>query len=812
MTASETAQEAIFVGANKQNCGSAYNAKNSVVAFAAANTVALWKPLDKNHNGVYYTLKHHTKEVTGVEFLPESPYLVSVGEDHGVHVWKEKKDVYEHHQSLEGHTHSVQCVAVVNPAVFVTGGADHEIIIWVCNDNQKFEMGYKFQVKSNFYPLTLAVQDIDDKGNYILAVGGTTNNVYIYTFQVQYGSVNKFRKSEELTGHEDWVKCLAFVVQEKSEDYILATGSQDRYVRLWRLRLNDKIDNSDEDPTKLTLLANKQFKFEYGDGDKAAFSFEALITGHDDWISGLQWHPSCRNGDGGSGEKQLQLLTATADTALMIWEMDVDSGIWVCVSRLGEMSIKGASTATGASGGFWSCLWFIDHQNSEEWVLATGKTGAVRAYKSGPADEKYFKETLGVTGAVAAVTDLRWSLSGEYFMATSLDQTTRLYAPWTRDRHGVTTWHEFARPQIHGYDMICWDNISSTRFVSGGDEKILRVFELTKSIDETLKKLSGIEINKANSQLPAFASLPVLGLSNKADTQIYEEKKNDGDEEEEDGEDEAAEGEAAEAEVAEEQFNSPPSESYLQRHSLATEVEKLYGHGYEINCCCTSPNGELIATACRSNSEKHAVIRIFKVNDDFQQSPQVLAGHNLTISSLAFSPDGRYLLSVSRDRQFSLWQLANPATAEFKLVKLNTKAHTRIIWDCAWLREENCFVTVSRDKSLKLWRIRDESVVELANSLKLDEPITSVSSFKGKLGGENDILAVGLESGAIAIVAISVTQGSLHSVYSVSSDCTPADRIEKLSFSPKLINDKLYLGVASRDTSVRLYSFHKNMF
>ena len=85
------------------------------------------------------------------------------------------------------------------------------------------------------------------------------------------------------------------------------------------------------------LLSNKQYKFELANGSRAAFSFEALIMGHDDWISGLQWHPSCKVV---GQDHKLQLLTCTADTALMIWEMDVDSGIWVCVSRLGEMSVK----------------------------------------------------------------------------------------------------------------------------------------------------------------------------------------------------------------------------------------------------------------------------------------------------------------------------------------------------------------------------------------------------------------------------------------------------------------------------------------
>jgi len=169
-----------------------------------------------------------------------------------------------------------------------------------------------------------------------------------------------------------------------------------------------------------------------------------------------------------------------------------------------------------------------------------------------------------------------------------------------------------------------------------------------------------------------------------------------------------------------------------------------------VTCCSTSPNGKLIATSCKSNNAKHAVIRVFMVDNDYQQSKQVLAGHNLTISSLKFSPDSRYLLAVSRDRQFSLWKLIDEEKAEFNLVELNAKPHSRIIWDCSWLPNATSFVTVSRDKQMKLWDIQ-EGKVSLVNALKLGEAITSVTIFKGKQSLNLSIIALGFESGKVCV-------------------------------------------------------------
>lgn len=779
----------MFVGANKQSFSVDYNSAQSLVAYGAGTNIALWNPTDPNHKGVSYTLKNHSQEVTCVRFVPDGEFLISCAEDHNINIWQKSDLVpYKLVQTINAHSGSITCIAVLNSNLFATGSSDGQIKLWHKVDPAAWKEVHSEQIKPGFYPLSLALQDISSD-KVLLSVGGTNFNLYIYSFILSAGQVSDFTQAAVLTGHEDWIKCLSFI-KESPDNYLLASGSQDRYIRLWRLRLNEQIDNSDEDSSKLILLSNKQYKFNIQD-TKAAFSFEALIMGHDDWVTGLAWHPSA------SSNKTLQLLSSSADTALMIWEMDHESGIWVCVSRLGELSIKGASTATGASGGFWSCNWFV--KDGEQYILTNGKTGSIRAYKSD--NSTNWDAILSVTGPCKEITDLKWSKGGDYFMATSLDQTTRLLAPWSVNKP-VVTWHEFARPQIHGYDMICLDNISSTKFVSGGDEKILRVFEMTDSISKLLKNFSGVNVD-TNDTLPETAALPVLGLSNKAANEQLEageaaQQQQDAEENQEP------------TEPKKEDFltglTTPPLEDHLQRFTLFPELEKLYGHGYEITSCVVSPNGALIASACKSNSTKHGMLRIFNVNNDYQQCDQTLPGHNLTVTNIEFSPSGQYLVSVSRDRQFILWKVTDEEKGTFEMVENNPKAHTRIIWDCDWVPTNSYgdfFATVGRDKHIKLWNITEK--VNLAASLKLEEVVTAITCYKYLLESKV-LIAIGTEAGALQLFTVDLSSDvkEFTLLHKVDSSITPAAKVSKMKFSHK--QGAIMLAVGSGDTSIRLYN------
>ncbi|CAI4062794.1 Elongator subunit ELP2 SKDI_07G4520 [Saccharomyces kudriavzevii IFO 1802] len=777
--------EAIFIGANKQTQVSDLHKAKKIVAFGAGKTIALWNPIEPNNQGVYATLKGHEAEVTCVRFIPESQFMVSASEDHHVKIWKFTD--YSHLQCVQTIEHYSKTIVALTalPNLISVGCADGTITLWRQDtQNDQFSLAHKFTIKRGFfYPLCLSLSKVQEN-KYLLAIGGTNTHVFIASFVLDNAGIENCQIVAELEGHEDWVKSLAFRHQETPGDYLLCSGSQDRYIRLWRIRANDLIDDSEEDSKKLTLLSNKQYKFNIDDELRVGINFEALIMGHDDWISSLQWH-----------ESRLQLLAATADTSLMVWEPDETSGIWVCGLRLGEISSKGASTATGSSGGFWSCLWFT-HEGMD-FFLTNGKTGSWRMW--GTKDNIICDQRLGISGATKDVTDVAWSPTGEYLLATSLDQTTRLFAPWVYDVSGkkreIATWHEFSRPQIHGYDMVCVEPITDTRFVSGGDEKILRSFDLPKGVAGILQKFVGLQFGKED-ELPESATVPVLGLSNKA---------GEDDSYEDDDDDEDDSNNTPDVIDPLSLLECPPMEDQLQRHLLWPEVEKLYGHGFEITCLDISPDQKLIASACRSNNVQNAVIRIFSAENWLEIKPS-LPFHSLTITRLKFSKDGKFLLSVCRDRKWALWE-RNMEDDTFELRYKNEKPHTRIVWDADWAPSQfgNVFVTASRDKTVKVWRHQKEPTDDyvMETSIRHSKAVTAVS-VHDTMVGDKILISVGLENGDIYIY--SYTSGNFDLIAQLKDDITPADKVTRLRWSHSRRNGKFYLGVGSSDLSTRIYS------
>ncbi len=85
-----------------------------------------------------------------------------------------------------------------------------------------------------------------------------------------------------------------------------------------------------------------------------------------------------------------------------------------------------------------------------------------------------------------------------FTVSVSLDQTTRIHGaiPTTSsDGPKTSVWHEVARPQVHGYDLISAAFLDLLRFISIADEKVARVFEAPREFVEVVNNLGVAQLD-----------------------------------------------------------------------------------------------------------------------------------------------------------------------------------------------------------------------------------------------------------------------------------------------------------------------------
>lgn len=799
----------LSAGGNRHPSAADWDTSGSgLLAFGSNRNVALWDPLNEHHTGVVDLLPGHAESVNAVRFYPQAkslPLLLSGSTDGTIILWSKNEKHYTSAVVLKDHRKAINVIDVL-PAldIFVSGSADAELKIWKIEPapdaSYEVKLLQTIALKPKFFPLALCISALSpDTKHAVFAVAGTRSFVQIYSSQYQHDTIS-FQHAATLTGHEGWIRSLSVVCEDATGgDLLLASTSQDKYIRLWRIHEGDTLpamNGASADPALGMVgrsLSNKAHRFVVENTNYSA-TFEALLLGHEDWIFSSRW---CLK------DKKPTLLSASADNSLAIWELDTVSGVWVCTVRLGEINAqKGATTATGSTGGFWVGLWSPDG----ETVVSLGRTGGWRLWRHEPISGRWQQE-LAITGHTREVQDLAWAADGSYLLTTSADQTTRLYAEWKRD--GKVSWHEFSRPQIHGYDLNCIDTVRQSQFITGADEKLLRVFDEPKAVAQSLAALCGIVPSIETAALPDIANIPVLGLSNKAVNATSLDSPAP------DVDDNADVESDKQTSSTQSTPTAPPTEDTLSRHLLWPESEKLYGHGYEISAVAAtnSPCGTngFVATACRASSIDHAVIRLYSTMT-WRAVGQSLAAHSLTVTRLAFSPDDQYLLSVGRDRQCAIFARdttqSNTASDDngFALLAAEPKAHTRMVLDAAWAPKRPgqaaAFATAGRDKMLQVWQIREASLVRVA-AVAAGGPVTAVAFLPRMVNGAV-ILAYGLENGSIAVLRLSGEDLQVQETASVIDKCeAPARAVMRLAWRPG--EHGAQLAAASEDCSVRIY-------
>ena len=717
------------VGCNRNN-GVLDASNDGLVCYAGHNSVCLFHA--NNPVKLINTIPLHSTTITCLSFVTRNSVrigIISGSTDKSIKFWLfSSTDLSLSLQStisLESSIISLSALdtALPNNRLYFVACDSSSYFFLISTDLELRDAQVERKVSLDRRTLITTLSITSWNENIFVAVATTDCKIGIYHVQSESFLV-------WLSGHENWISSVSFSTCSLSNNLLLATASQDKFIRIWEIQA-EKEGMKKEEECNSFLVSNIPH----------SVSLSALLIGHDDWVYSAKW---CNRNN------RLAIISCSADRTLILWESCED--VWKPAVHLGMLS-------GGSSQGIFGAL-LVDNQ-----IFANEYSGSIFSWKFDLADKEWQSQPA-LTGHMGPVTDICWFQNNssssaqllpfqQMLLSTSADQTTRLHLECSKIAPGL--WHEIARPQIHGYDIKCASFITtsnSLRFVSGADEKCLRVFEGTKMFLHLLNDLTEtdeLSYSSLMQQLKTIGgSVAALGLSGKA-------MGND-----RDGDNHQSQSYTDTSHFANFSSSSPsptfktaiPIESELSNATLWPEIDKLYGHVFEIFSISQSSQTKRIASTSKSFKSEFGNILLWN-SVTFRLEQTLPAIHSLTVTKTAFSPGlGHFLLSVSRDRSLALfeWIRGEGEEGEYRFIERICEAHSRIIWDCCWL-DENNFITVSRDQSLKVWNYSNQKI-NLLTHLQLSFGCNSVDSIQLPLKNDSVgqfLIAIGLENGSIEI-------------------------------------------------------------
>lgn len=402
--------------------------KNGEIIYAACNSIALFDGNVHDSAKILHTFVEHTAKVNTVKWISDHEFL-SGAYDNQCILWNIADPHAPKITKLIGHTAGVTFVDAIrirNEWLIATTSLDSTIKFWSLNSHEidrytvidtiELGNGFCFALKFTILP--------QSNGTVLLAYATDQHNVNLVCEQVTSDGKRTFTKVGTLIGHEDWVRGIDITTTiGNHSELLVATSSQDTFIRLWRISPRPTIDPIHRKRAVSVFAANDDIQIEEklftvkstetGKPLSYAIILESVLLGHDGWVYSVQWSNAIDN--------RLQLLSSSIDKTLIIWSMQDDTGVWMEKVRVGEVG--------GNTLGFYGGKWKPDGRS----IMGHGHQGSFHIWHLECDTSNVWLPSVVVGGHFAEVRDLCWNSNGDYLLTVSADQMTRCHAPWQRN-------------------------------------------------------------------------------------------------------------------------------------------------------------------------------------------------------------------------------------------------------------------------------------------------------------------------------------------------------------------------------------------
>ncbi len=495
-----------------------------------------------------------------------------------------------------------------------------------------------------------------------------------------------------LQGHTDRIECLTFSPNGK----ILASGSRDATVRLWRIVdkqvVCDLIFKGHTRSVKSVAFSSDGKLVASGSSDNTVHlwdlngKIQRKLEGHTDSVESVAISPDGELLASGSSDKTVRLWRMKDGELLHTLEEHSRSVYSLAFSAKSDLLASGSSDGMvrvwdaksgmllNTLGGFIDEVRSVAFLDDGKTVLGVqGTTIQLWTVADGDASHKFESHT----GAVQSVA---FSPNGEQLAVGSTDRTVRLWYFMNGKELQSLSKHTQA---VHSVAF----SSDGKHVASGSSDETVRLWLVAER---------SIQKNKLTKHTGAVWSVAFLP-ERESQPGLWERRLGG-------------------PEPNRTMLASGSSDKTVRIWKWNGELEQtLKGHKDRVTSVVFSPDGEMLASGSADKA-----IWLWRISAWRWRRSRVLEGHGLSqVTSIAFSPDRKFVASGSDDNIVRLWQCSDGK------LHSSLEEHKGPVRSVAFSPNGEFVASGSDDMTVRMWHVGDRVSRVMLNGHT--EPITSVA-------------------------------------------------------------------------------------